>query len=67
MTFAHEISLKHEGRRPQIGGAVVIYGVVEYNDVYGDHETWCGYTVRGEPEKPYLERLAGYREYNKNT
>lgn len=61
------LDLRYDGQRTQIASAVIIYGVVEYRDVFGDHETWCGYTVRGDPEHVYLERLAGYREYNNNS
>jgi hypothetical protein len=46
---------------------LIIYGVVEYRDAFGEHDTWCGYTVLGPPDKPRLERLAGYPEYNKNS
>jgi hypothetical protein len=61
------IPLKFEGKRPQTQSAIIIYGVVEYRDVFGEHETWCAYIVRGDPTTQYLERLAGYPEYNKNT
>jgi hypothetical protein len=57
-----------EGRREPIGGGpMVIYGVVKYRDVFGGHETWCGYIIMGPCEVPRLERLAGYPEYNKTT
>jgi hypothetical protein len=51
----------------QVGGALVAYGVIRYRDVFGEHETWSGYTVVGDPAHPRLQRLAGYPEYNKNT
>jgi hypothetical protein len=60
-------SLQCEGVRQQSGTAMVLYGVVSYRDVFGEHETWCGYVVRGSPESPRLERLAGYDSYNKYT
>jgi hypothetical protein len=61
------LNLTFEGQRTQVLSALLIYGVVEYRDVFGDHETWCGYIVRGDPESLRLQRLAGYPEYNKNT
>jgi hypothetical protein len=61
------LNLMFEGERTQILSALLVYGVVEYRDVFGEHETWCGYIVRGDPESPRLQRLAGYTEYNKNT
>ena len=49
------------------GRALILYGVVKYRDVFGTHETWCGYGVVGGGDHPRLERLAGYPEYNRNT
>jgi hypothetical protein len=55
-----------DGIRPEVGGpGLILYGVVKYRDAFGDHETWCGYAIVGEP--PRLERWAGYPEYNKST
>jgi len=62
-----DAQLTCSGRRPQVGGALVMYGVVKYRDVFGKHETWCGYTVVGDPRNVRLQRLAEYPEYNKNT
>jgi hypothetical protein len=60
-------SLECEGKRASMGTAMVVYGVVSYRDIFGEHETWCGYQVCGPPESPRLERLAGFENYNKYT
>lgn len=57
------------GNYPEVGGpALMFYGVVNYRDVFGNHETWFGYTIQGDPGRnPRIERLVGFPEYNKNT
>jgi hypothetical protein len=49
------------------GQNLILYGLVEYRDVFGDHETWCGYVVKYGRDESRLERLIGLGEYNKNT
>jgi hypothetical protein len=61
-------TLECEGHRTGIGGrALVIYAVVNYRDVFGEHETWCGYNLMGSPQAPRLERLVGDNKYNQYT
>lgn len=54
-----------EERRAFSGKVTILYAVVKYKDTFGEHETWCGYIVRGDLGHAWLERLAGYDEYNK--
>lgn len=56
-----------KGERPETAAALIVYGVIKYRDVFGAHETWCGYSVEGASANPRLERLVGYPEYNKST
>jgi hypothetical protein len=58
-----------DGPYPEIGGrGLVLYGVVRYRDAFGNHETWFGYTIHGDPgSHPQIDRLAGFPEYNKNA
>ncbi len=60
-------NLQCKGVREPMGRALIIYGVVNYRDAFGEHETWCGYIVRGAADSPRLERLAGYEHYNRYT
>lgn len=58
-----------KGSYPEVGGpGLVLYGVVKYRDAFGNHETWYGYSVHGDPgSHPQLDRLVGFPEYNKNA
>jgi len=58
-----------DGPYPELGGrGCVLYGVAKYRDAFGNHETWYGYTVHGDPGRnPQLDRLVGFSDYNKNA
>jgi len=59
-------AIECDGSYPEIGGpGLVLYGVVKYRDAFGNHETWYGYTVHGDP--PELDRLVGFPAYNNNA
>jgi hypothetical protein len=47
------------------GPALIVYALVNYRDAFGVHETWCGYNV-SEGKSPRLDRMVGFKEYNKN-
>jgi hypothetical protein len=47
------------------GRVTILYAVVKYKNAFGPHETWRGYLIRGDLGHGWLERLAGYEEYNK--
>jgi hypothetical protein len=54
--------------RQSIGNQIVIYGMVEYTDIFNNsRETWFCYQMDGFRNSRNLKRLAGNPEYNKNT